>query len=50
MRRHHIGDLVVVDEEDGRRLPVGILTDRDLVVEILAQEVEPGAVTIGPEC
>ena len=32
MRRHHVGDLVVIDEQDGRRVPVGMLTDRDLPV------------------
>jgi CBS domain-containing protein len=47
MREHHVGDLVVVDEQAGRRVPVGIVTDRDLVVEILAKQVEPGTVTIG---
>ena len=47
MREHHVGDLVVVDEQAGRRIPVGIVTDRDLVVEILAKQVEPGAVSVG---
>ena len=47
MRENHVGDLVVVDEQAGRRVPVGIVTDRDLVVEILAKQVEPGSVTIG---
>lgn len=47
MRDHHVGDLVVVDEQAGRRVPVGIVTDRDLVIEILARQVEPGSVTIG---
>jgi len=47
MRDHHVGDLVVVDEQAGRRVPVGIVTDRDLVIEILAKQVEPGSVTIG---
>ena len=39
MRQHHVGSLVIVDENDGRRQPVGIVTDRDLVVEVLAQDV-----------
>lgn len=39
MRRHHVGSLVIVDEKDGRRQPVGIVTDRDLVIEVLAQQV-----------
>ncbi len=38
MRRYHVGDLVVVDEVEGRRVPVGMVTDRDLVVEVLARE------------
>lgn len=36
MRHHHVGDLVVVDESDGRRTPLGIVTDRDVVVEVVA--------------
>lgn len=47
MRRHHVGDLVAVEEQAGRRIPVGILTDRDLVVEVLAREVDPNAVCVG---
>lgn len=47
MRDQHVGDLVVVEELSGRRIPVGILTDRDLVVEILAKEISLGAVTVG---
>ena len=38
MRRYHVGDLVVVDEVQGRRVPVGMFTDRDLVVEVIARE------------
>jgi len=47
MREEHVGDLVVVDEKSGRRIPVGIVTDRDLVVEIIARGVDPNAVTVG---
>ena len=32
MREHHVGDLVVVEKQDERTTPVGILTDRDIVV------------------
>ena len=38
MRRYHVGDLVVVDEVQGRRVPVGMVTDRDMVVEVIARE------------
>jgi CBS domain-containing protein len=47
MREHHVGDVVVVEERDGRRFPVGILSDRDMVLEILAKELVPEAVDIG---
>ena len=36
MRQYHTGDLIVVDQVDGERVPVGIVTDRDIVVEVLA--------------
>lgn len=47
MREYHVGDLVVVEERDQGRFPVGIVTDRDLVIEVLAQDVDFDAVTIG---
>lgn len=46
MRKHHVGDLVVVEKQDERNVAVGIVTDRDLVIEVLAQEVAPGSVTV----
>jgi len=42
MRHHHSGDLVVVDDPAEERVPVGILTDRDIVVEVLGNELDPG--------
>lgn len=47
MRSHHVGAVVVVDEIQGRRLPVGVLTDRDIVLELLAKDVELGRVSVG---
>ncbi len=47
MREYHVGDLVVVSEERGRRVPVGILSDRDLVVEMVAKYLPYAAVTVG---
>jgi CBS domain-containing protein len=40
MREHHVGSLVVVLERDGKRIPVGILTDRDIVVAVVAKELD----------
>lgn len=47
MRSHHVGDVVVVEQRDGERKPVGILTDRDIVLEILAEDVDLDAVNVG---
>ena len=41
MREHSLGFLVVVEERDGRRFPVGVLTDRDIVVRVIGAAVDP---------
>ena len=46
MRQHHVGDVVIVDEQEGRRIPVGVVTDRDVVVEIMATELDPVVITV----
>lgn len=46
MRENHIGDVVVVEDRNGGSRPIGILTDRDLVIETLGQEVLPDAVRV----
>ena len=47
MRSHHVGDVVVVETTATGAKPVGILTDRDIVLEILAEGVDLGTVSIG---
>jgi CBS domain-containing protein len=47
MRQYHVGTVVVVEETGDKPKPVGILTDRDILIEILAEDVELDAVTIG---
>ena len=47
MRDHHVGSLVVVESKEGRTEPVGILTDRDIVIEVIAEEVGVGDVCVG---
>jgi len=46
MRRHHIGALVVVDTFDKNK-PVGIVTDRDLVLELMSEGLDPAVFTAG---
>lgn len=36
MRTSHVGDLVVIETQQNRRVPVGIITDRDIVVGAVA--------------
>lgn len=47
MREHHTGDLVVIEEFGGKRTPIGIVTDRDIVIEILAEGFSPEGLNVG---
>jgi CBS domain-containing protein len=47
MRKHHVGDIVVVDEPDGERSPIGIITDRDIVVSVIALGLDPAGLEVG---
>jgi CBS domain-containing protein len=47
MRQHHIGDLIIVENRDGKRIPVGIVTDRDIVVEVVAAGIDPSQLKLG---
>jgi CBS domain-containing protein len=47
MRQHHVGDLVVIDQPDDEKLPVGIITDRDIVVSVIALALDPASLLVG---
>jgi CBS domain-containing protein len=47
MRNHHVGDLVVVEQPNGEQVPVGILTDRDIVVSVIALGLDPASLLVG---
>lgn len=47
MRKHHVGDVVVVETKENSSTPLGILTDRDIVIEILAEDVDLDAINVG---
>jgi CBS domain-containing protein len=47
MREHHVGALVVVDTASDSGKPVGIVTDRDLVLAVMAEELDPSLFTVG---
>lgn len=46
MRELHVGDVVVCERENGHNKPIGILTDRDIVVGIIALEIPIEAVRV----
>ncbi|WP_319547518.1 CBS domain-containing protein [Desulfogranum marinum] len=45
MRKHHVGDVVVVDKQGEKVVPIGVITDRDIVVELVAAEQDLASVT-----
>jgi CBS domain-containing protein len=47
MRKEHVGDLIVARFKEARLEPVGILTDRDIVVTVVARKVDPTTLTVG---
>jgi CBS domain-containing protein len=46
MRERHVGFLVVFRAGDPLRKPVGVITDRDIVLQVTARDVNPHAVTV----
>lgn len=47
MRQYHVGDLIVVDEVAGKRVPAGIVTDRDVVLEVVSMGLDTSVLTVG---
>jgi CBS domain-containing protein len=47
MRDRHVGTLVVAEKREGSERPVGIITDRDMVVEVMAVDLNPSDITVG---
>lgn len=46
MRHHHVGSVIVTDK-DRPEAPAGIVTDRDIVVEAVAPELDVNTFTAG---
>ena len=44
MRECHTGTVIVTRFENGRKIPLGIVTDRDIVVSVLAKSESPGRI------
>lgn len=46
MREDHVGALVVVEDENGSRQVRGLITDRDIVVAVVATGLDPEALRL----
>jgi CBS domain-containing protein len=47
MRHYHGGEVIIVEKSNDKNIPIGIVTDRDLVVEIIAMEVDMEQISVG---
>lgn len=47
MREHHVGALVVTEYREGKPHPLGVLTDRDIVVEVIAENLKTENLLVG---
>src|SRR5262249_14805703 len=48
MRHHHVGTIVACDEPNrALRIPLGIVTDRDIVVAVVAPGLDAETITVG---
>jgi CBS domain-containing protein len=47
MRVHHVGSVIVTRDDAGLCRPLGIITDRDIVLALVAKDVSPDAVRAG---
>ena len=47
MREHHVGSIIIIKQENECNIPVGIITDRDLVIELLSKDVDTKSISAG---
>ena len=47
MRKDHVGDVVVTRQGEPGNRPIGILTDRDIVIQVVAEEASLSALSAG---
>jgi CBS domain-containing protein len=47
MREYHVGSIVVAEGPNGKRMPAGIVTDRDIAVAVVALGLKPEVIQVG---
>ncbi len=46
MRQHHVGSLIVISDEDDGLRPIGIVTDSDIIDEVIAEEISVNTISL----
>ncbi len=46
MREFHVGSVVVVQQLQGKNVPVGIVTDRDILIETVAEDLSAKTLSV----
>lgn len=47
MREYHVGNVIVTENRNGLNYPVGVVTDRDIVIKLIAKDIDIDAVDVG---
>ncbi len=47
MKKHNVGNVVIIDNQVTTNKPVGILTDRDITMKIVAEDVDARQISAG---
>ena len=47
MRQHHVGSLIIIAKKNEGVKPAGIITDRDIVIQAISEEISLNSVTAG---
>jgi CBS domain-containing protein len=47
MREKHLGDLIIVDDPNDEFTPVGVITDRDIVIKVIGNELSASQTRVG---
>ncbi len=47
MKKHNVGNVVVIDNQVITNKPIGILTDRDIAMKIVAEDVDARQISAG---
>jgi CBS domain-containing protein len=47
MKEHNIGSIVVVEQQQSSFIPIGMLTDRDIVTKVVTEDLDLDSVTVG---